>query len=120
MVKREKNQTPSLRQRKVNSYLQQRISEIIKEDISASLTGLVTITAVEATPDLREAKVWFSVLGQDAEEVLKILSRRIYAIQGELYRGASMRIVPKIKFYIDDTNEFISHLNEVIRKTRDE
>lgn len=107
---------PSLRQRKVNSLLQQKIATILQEEEISGLTGLVTIKEVQSTPDLREAKVWFSVFGQDAQEALTALNSNLYGIQGELYQGATMRIVPKIKFYLDESEEYSSHINSVIRK----
>lgn len=111
-----KIQAPSVRQRRVSSYLAEKISDIIQRGDFPGLHGLVTIISVETMRDLRDAKAWFSCLNQDPEEVLKILRRHIFEIQGELYRGATMRIVPKIRFYVDHSEEYSSHINQVIDK----
>jgi len=110
------NYEPTLRQKKVNAFLQRRLAEIIKEKDFSDLSGLMTISKVEVTPDLREAKVWFSVFGQKPQEVLKILEKEIYSIQGELYKDASMKIVPKVRFVIDHSEEHAQRVNELIRK----
>jgi ribosome-binding factor A len=110
----------TLRQKRANSFFRQRVAEIIREEGFSGIRGLVTITRVECTADMRDAKVWFSSVGQEPEEVQKILERHIYEIQGELYRGSTMRIVPKIHFYIDRDLEYASHMEQVFKKLKDE
>lgn len=109
---------PTLRQRKVSAFLQQRIADIILKANLAGLTGLVTITAVEVTPDLQEAKVWISVFGQKPEQALEFLNKHLYEIQGQLYKKSTMRMVPKITFFLDSSEEFSEHLSEVFRKLK--
>lgn len=115
-----RDKTPSLRQRKVNSFLQKKISRIIQELPASDLMGLVTVTDVQVTPDLREAKVWASVLNQQPEEALAILNRHLYDIQGELYRGSTMRVTPKIHFAIDRSGEVTEELNDIFKRLHDE
>lgn len=112
--------TPSRRQRKISAFLRQQISEVIRAGNFFGLTGLITISLVETTPDLREAKVWFTCLNQDPEEALRILNKEIYEIQGELYNNATIRKVPKIRFVIDKSQEYNEHINKVFRDLKDE
>jgi len=107
---------PSIRQRKVNSLLKQRIALILAEGDFAGLRGIVTVQSVAVTPDLREAKVWFSCVGQSLSETQEILERNVYEIQGQLYRGATMRIVPRIRFLIDPGPETADRLSQVFNK----
>jgi ribosome-binding factor A len=107
---------PSIRQRKINSLLKQRIASIIRGGDFAGLRGMVTVQSVAVTPDLREAKVWFSCVGQSLDEAQKILERHVYEIQGQLYRGATMRIVPRIRFLIDPGPETADQLARVFNK----
>jgi ribosome-binding factor A len=111
---------PTLRQRKANSFFQQRISEIILAADFPHLTGVLTITRVECTADMRDAKVWISCVGQPMEDAQKILQRHVYEIQGELYKGSTLRLVPKIKFYIDRDLEYASHMDEVLKAIKHE
>lgn len=115
--KKKKKET-SVRQRKVNSLLQQKISEILIGGDFPDLPGLVTIQSVESTPDLREAKVWFSCVNANPENVLKILNRSLYDIQGQLYRDASMRIVPKVRFIIDPAPLAADHLTRLLNQLK--
>ncbi|MCL5435594.1 MAG: ribosome-binding factor A [Patescibacteria group bacterium] len=94
----------------------ERLTDILRTEELPGLSGIITILKVEVTPDLREAKVWFSSLGQDTAAVEKILNRNLYPIQGQLYQGATMRIVPKIRFYADTSTEYAAHISEVFDK----
>lgn len=110
----------SFRQEKLNSFLKQKISSIIKEEDFTEIKGLVTILDVEVTPDFKEAKVWFSSFNQKPEEVLKVLNREIYNIQKLLYKNATMKVMPKIKFCIDHSEEYSDYINKVIGHLKDE
>ena len=83
------------------------------------LTGMITVSFVETTPDLREAKVWVSVFNQDPQEALKILNQEIYNIQGQLFKAFGMRLVPKVRFVIDHSGEYSDHINQVLKNLDD-
>lgn len=114
------NRDISVRQRKINSLLVKKISEILKSENFSGIRGLVTVHQAQVTPDLREAKVWFSSFGQPASEVLQILNKELYQIQGLLYKDAFLRIVPKIKFFIDTSTEYSAHIGKLFNKLEDE
>lgn len=116
---RPKNEQPSVRMRKVASLLSEKISEILRTEEIEGLKGIVTIREVEVTPDLKEAKVWFTSLGQEIFLVEKILNRHLYSIQGSLYHGASMRIVPKVKFFADTSVEYAAQISGLLDKIHD-
>lgn len=97
----------------------EKLSDILRTQELSGLFGIITIREVAVTPDLREAKVWFTSLGQDTAAVEKILNRNLYSIQGQLYQGATMRIVPKVKFYADTSTEYAAHISEVLDKLHD-
>ena len=101
------------------SLLTEQISEFLRTEEIDGLKGLVTIREVEVTPDLKEAKVWFTSFGQDVFQVEKILNRNLYSIQGFLYQGASMRIVPKVKFFADTSVEYAAEISEIMDKLHD-
>ena len=110
---------PTRRQRKVNSNLQKKISEMLSDGNFFGLTGMITVSFVETTPDLREAKVWVSVFNQDPQEALKILNQEIYNIQGQLFKAFGMRLVPKVRFVIDHSGEYSDHINQVLKNLDD-
>ncbi|KKW29283.1 MAG: ribosome-binding factor A [Candidatus Doudnabacteria bacterium RIFCSPHIGHO2_01_52_17] len=106
----------TVRQDKVNSLLQREISAFLVESKPDGISGLVTILGVDTSPDLESAKVFFSVVGQEFEEVAEILRKNIYEIQGELLRKLIMRKVPRITFIPDHSGEYARHISDLIAK----
>lgn len=111
----------STRQRKVQELLVHEISEIVRRELKDPRIGFVTITDAEVTPDLRHARVYFSVLGSDEqkEETGKALNRAAGFIRSEFARRAQMRYVPDLRFEFDSSVERgarISYLLEQVRQ----
>jgi len=115
-----KKKEPTLRQRKVNSFVQKRLAEIFRDEEIPGLTGFITITKVDVSPDLRDGKVFLSIFNQPAEEALKALSKKIFFIQGKLFEGATMKFIPKVRFAIDPSAEYSQHINEVLRNINEQ
>ena len=106
---------PSTRQEKVNSLIQQLVSEYLIEEKPEGITGLVTITAVDVSGDLEIAKIFVSVLGQEINAVLKILKNNIYDIQGMLYKKLAMKKIPRIVFISDSSGEYAGRISKVLQ-----
>lgn len=85
------------------------------------LPALTTISKVEVTPDLKLGKIGITVLdNKDEKRILEILQEHIYEMQGELIRKLKMRIVPRISFVIDKSEEYASHINKLLRETKED
>lgn len=108
------------RQEKVNSLLQKVIAEHLREQDFEDLKGLVTITGVDVSPDLEYARVFFSVIGQEPEEVTQILKKNIYQIQGWLNRKLTMRKVPRVTFLSDYSGEYAGHIGKLLKDIHNE
>ncbi len=88
-----------------------RVSEAIKREISVLLTQeakdpgihFVTVTGVETADDLRHAKIFVSVLGDEASrtETLEALNRAKGFLRGELGRRVQLRYTPELQFHLD-------------------
>jgi len=90
--------------KKLNSLLLEETNELILEEVEFPEDTLVTITSVETSKDLHYAKVFLSVLPpQNKEKVLKIL--KASNIQNLLFRKLTTKFIPKLQYYIDDTEE---------------
>lgn len=91
------------RQRRVQELLVQEISDILRREVHDPRVGFVTVTDAEVTPDLRQARVYYSVLGSEAEreDTGKALQRAAGFIRSEFARRARMRFVPEIRFAFD-------------------
>jgi ribosome-binding factor A len=88
-----------------------RVSEAIKREVSVLLTQeakdpgihFVTVTGVETSDDLRYARIFVSVLGDEAtrKETLEALNRAKGFLRGELGRRVQLRYTPEIQFHLD-------------------
>ena len=89
----------SKRIEKVNSLLEHEISKILLKDFAFSPEILVTLTRVDATANLIEAKVYISVYPEaKSGGILNALNKSAFAIQQQINKILKMRPVPKIKF----------------------
>jgi ribosome-binding factor A len=89
----------SRRIERVNQLIKKELSEIFLKEADFGKGILVTITRVEASSNLIQAKVYISVFPKTkAQKILKNLSMRIYDIQQMLNKRLKMRPIPKIKF----------------------
>ena len=112
----------SQRSNQVGEELRKIISKIFIEDLSDPRLGFVTITRVEVTPDLRYAKVLYSVLGDPAQK--KSTAEAILDHAGYLKRLAVERINMKFamdfKFELDTSIEESFRLGEIFKKIHKE
>jgi ribosome-binding factor A len=86
---------------KVNSLLQQEISGLVNRDFTFS-GAMVTVTRVEATPNLIEAKAYISVLPEEkTDHVVDSLNAGVYDLQQKINKRLNMRPIPRIRFVKD-------------------
>lgn len=104
---------------KMNSIIQQVVSEAIREFVENE-PGLVTISKVETSGDLKWAKVWISIVGGDDDSILRVLNDNIYDIQGALNSTLDKKMFPRIQFYLDTGPRHAQHVDELIKKIHEE
>lgn len=117
-------QKPSHRIEKVNALLQQLVGEIILTHVEI-YDALVTVSKVEASRDLKWAKIWISIVGAgDAKssdkKIMETLHKNLYEIQGEVNRRLEMKIVPRLQLFLDTTPRYAQHINELIEQIHGE
>ena len=97
----------SQRTDRVDELLRQEIGGIVARDVADPRVGFATITKVETTPDLRHAKVWVSVIGQDRERraTIAALGRAMPFVRHELGRTLRLKRIPDLHVELDDTAE---------------
>lgn len=108
---------------KLNSLLQEVISEVIRQDVrNPHVTEFVTVTRVEITTDLHYAKVFISVIGTEDQKKATIAA--LQSAAGFIGVNASKKMViryfPSLTFKLDDTVEKQLRINEVIGKIQQE
>jgi ribosome-binding factor A len=106
------------RMRRVNEALREVLSARIAEGLKDPRIGFVTVTAVETSPDLRYARVFVSVLGNDQErqESLAGLQRAHGVLQAEIAKVTHMKRTPELKFVYDETVERGMRINELLQR----
>jgi ribosome-binding factor A len=115
----------SRRQRKVAKLLHEGISQLIQHETRDPRLGFVTVTGVEVSPDLRQAWVYVTTLGNDeeAEDTLTGLTSASGYFRHKLGQSLSLRHVPELVFQLDTSLEYglrIDNLLDAIKEERDE
>jgi ribosome-binding factor A len=95
--------------------MKQEIADILMRKIKDPRIGFVTVTDVEITDDLKNAKVFVSVYGGDKDATLKGLKSASSFIRSEIGRRMRLRVVPEILFRFDNTVEQGAHIMELLR-----
>ena len=104
---------------KFNSLLQQLVGESIRPYLEGQ-NGLVTVSKVEVSGDTKWAKIWVSIIGGDDDKILKTLQKNIYDIQGDINRNMSLKMVPRLQFFLDTSPRYVQHIDELIKKIHEE
>lgn len=106
---------------RVNSLIQEELSKIILRDFDFPIDILVTLTRVEATANLIEAKAYISVYPEEkADEIIRILSKSIYDIQYKINRILRMRPIPKIIFVKEKNISEAGRIEELLTRVKDD
>ena len=110
----------SRRPQRLGLEIQHEISLMISRDLKDRRIGFVTITAVDMSPDLHHAKVFYSAMGTDKEkaESAKALNHAAGWIRHELGQRIRMRYLPEIAFYTDDSMEYGSRIDQLLDEIR--
>ena len=102
---------------RINEEIQRELSSLIRPVKDPRVHGLVSITAVDTTPDLRYAKIFVSVLDKsDVKEVVKGLRSAGGYLRRELGRSLQLRYTPELTFVADDSIAEGAHILELIEK----
>ncbi len=103
---------------RINEEIQRELSEQLRrlKDPRVSQTGMVSVTRVDTTGDLRYARVYISVLDKSQEkDVLKGLKSAAGFLRRELGRTLQLRYTPELQFLPDDSIQHGAHILEMLR-----
>lgn len=104
------------RVQRMERELQQTIARYLLSGFKTQLPGLVTVARVQMPADLRSAKVYISILGQDQdkEQVMESLKERAFEIQAFISRELKARFCPKLQFFLDETTEKVLKIERIL------
>ena len=110
------------RARKVGDLVVEVLARVLREELRDPRIGVVTLTGADVTPDLRLARVYFSILG-DAESrraTARALAHAAPFLRRRLAREARLRRVPEIRFEEDASLESGSRVDALLREISSE
>ena len=109
------------RHERIAGEIQQEIGVMLAGELKdPRLAGLATVTEVRVTPDLKQARVYVSVMGTETERAstLKGLSAAAGFIRHELSERLRLRRAPEVYFVLDRSAEYGERIDELIRHTK--
>lgn len=103
---------------RIAGLIKKDISDIIREDVRDPDIGMLTITKVIVSPDLKNAKIYMSVIGDQVsrEKTFLALKRAKGFIRTALGQRGSFRYTPELRFYYDDTLDYVDSIETLIKK----
>ena len=112
----------SRRLERVNQLIREEISILLQRQIKdPRLSGFITVTRVSTSSDLGHAKVFISVMGDEEEkrEALEALTKASGFMRRALRQQLTLRYIPELNFYYDDSIEQGAHVLELISQISD-
>ena len=99
---------------RINEEIQRELSALIPAVKDPRVSGMISVTAVETTPDLRYAKAYLSDK-ENGERVLKGLRSASGWLRRELGSALKLRYTPELVFQLDDSIDKGAHILELLR-----
>ena len=101
---------------RINEEIQRELASLIPNVKDPRVSGLISVTAVDTTPDLRYAKIYISVLDKsDCAQVLKGLKSASGYLRRELGHALQLRYTPELTFVRDDSIDQGAHILDMLR-----
>lgn len=107
------------RQNRIARLLQKELSLIFQSQTRMMQGTMVSVTRVKISPDLSICTAYLSIFPSDkGEELMKNINANVKTIRYELGTRVrnQMRIIPELRFFIDDSLDYIEHIDELLGK----
>lgn len=107
------------RQNKIARLLQKELGDIFQKQTQATHGVLVSVSAVRISPDLSVARGYLSIFPSDkAQEILGNINANVKSVRYELGTRVrhQLRIIPELKFFLDDSLDYLEHIDELLKK----
>ncbi|MDQ0059707.1 30S ribosome-binding factor RbfA [Paenibacillus harenae] len=101
---------------RVSEQIKKELSQIIQMELKDPRIGFITVTGVETTSDLSQAKIYLSVLGSEEqkEATLQALARGTGFLRSELGKRMKLRHTPVLLFKFDSSIEYGSRIEALL------
>ncbi len=106
------------RMSKVDEEIKRELSVIISQDLkNPNITGLISVTKVKTSPDLKSTKVYVSILNSKSKKnTMQGLKNASGFIRSELARRIVLRYTPELIFEIDDSMEYGAKIDNILKE----
>ncbi len=107
------------RQNRIARLLQKELATIFQSQTQATHGVMVSVTRVRVSPDLSICTAYLSIFpSEKAEEIIKNITANEKTIRYDLGTRVrnQLRIVPELRFFIDDSLDYIEHIDELLKK----
>ncbi len=107
------------RQNRISRLLQKELAEIFQSQTRQTHGILVSVTRVRISPDLSICTAYLSIFpSEKANELIENIRNNEKSIRYELGRRVhnQLRIIPELRFFIDDSLDYIDHIDELLKK----
>lgn len=111
----------NFRSGRVGEQMKKELSQLIQTGVKDPRIGFVTVTGVDVTNDLSQAKVYLSVMGDEEqkEQTIKALEKASGFLRSEVGKRVHLRHTPELLFKIDTSIEYGSHIEKLLGEIRD-
>ena len=101
---------------RINEELKKEISHVITFELkNANITGLISVTKVKITPDLRFARVYVSLLNSKSKaKTMAGLQSATGYIKGQIAKKINLRVTPDLQFELDESIEYGEKMDKII------
>lgn len=115
-------QKNSNRMNRIDEELKKELSNIISYELQNSkITGMVSVTKVKTTPDLRYARVYVSILNsKNRKETLAGLKQSAGYMRSQIASRINLRITPELVFELDESLEYGARIDSILEKISEE
>lgn len=106
------------RQQKISRLIQKELSDIFQRQTQATHGVLVSVSAVRISPDLSIARGYLSIFPSErGPEILDNINGNTRQIRYELGTRVrhQLRIIPELKFFLDDSLDYLEHIDELLK-----
>jgi ribosome-binding factor A len=111
----------SIRVSKIENFIKEEMSLIFLHKIQDPKIGLLTITNVKVSPDLKHAKIYVSIYDKEKRQsVLEKLNELKGLLRSELAVKVHFRTVPELHFFIDDTLDYVEKMEGIFKKIHED
>ena len=104
------------RSQRIADQIQRDLAELIPREVRDARVGMVTISAVEVSPDYAHAKVFFSLLVGDPQECEDALNEAAGYLRNGLFKRLQIHTVPTLHFSFDRTTERAAEMSALINR----